>query len=121
MEDYKRKYEKLCNVKIPKNYEIHHIDMDRTNNNIYNLVMLPKELHQQYHTLREKMENNFYINYSITSILDSGNGINELSNIYYKEFIKVIGECNKYADYRDYLLGLIPNIHRTSKEEIWKK
>ena len=28
-----------------------------------------------------------------------------------KEFISIWYECQKYVDYRDYLLGFIPNIH----------
>ena len=31
------------------NYEVHHIDEDRSNNDIENLVLLPKELHSKYH------------------------------------------------------------------------
>ena len=30
-------------------YDIHHIDFDRTNNDIDNLIMLPKSLHHKYH------------------------------------------------------------------------
>lgn len=30
-------------------FDIHHIDFNRDNNNIDNLIMLPKRLHHQYH------------------------------------------------------------------------
>lgn len=120
MEDYRKIYEDKCHIKIPKGYEIHHIDFDRNNNDIRNLVMLPKEAHQQYHKCIEELEK-FDIQKVITSVLDNGNGINRMNSYYYTKFIKVYEECCKYADYRDFLLGLLPNIHRIFKEEIWKK
>lgn len=30
-------------------FDIHHIDFNRENNNVENLIMLPKRLHHQYH------------------------------------------------------------------------
>lgn len=117
--NYRKYYEDKCNIKIPKDFEIHHIDGNRNNNNIKNLVMLPKELHQEYHYIVEKLKNQFCIEYNITSILDNGNGINEVSHYYYQKFYEIISKCNKYADYRDYLLGYIPNIHRIIDKDIW--
>lgn len=108
--DYRKFYEEKCNIKIPVGYEIHHIDEDRNNNDIRNLVMLPSKLHHDYHAIKQEMKL-FDINFNVTSILDNGSAINNISNILYERFIQVIKECNKYANYRDYLLGLIPNIH----------
>lgn len=120
MEDYRKIYEERCHITIPDDYEIHHIDFDRNNNDIRNLVMLPKELHQQYHKCVEEIQK-FYIQETITSILDNGNGINRMNKYYYENFINVWEKCCEYADYRDFLLGYIPNIHRIFEEEIWKK
>ena len=47
--NYRTFYEKHYKLKIPKNWEIHHIDADRKNNNINNLIMLPKKLHRALH------------------------------------------------------------------------
>lgn len=47
--NYRIFYEKHYKLKIPKNWEIHHIDADRKNNNINNLIMLPKKLHRALH------------------------------------------------------------------------
>ncbi len=46
---YTKTYEKHHNIKIPKGFEIHHIDANRNNNNIDNLIMLPKEFHRALH------------------------------------------------------------------------
>jgi len=46
---YVKIYEQHHNKKITKGYEIHHIDANRKNNNIDNLIMLPKEFHRALH------------------------------------------------------------------------
>ena len=42
---------------IPKNCVIHHKDLNKLNNNIDNLILLPRDLHSQFHWVWEK-ENN---------------------------------------------------------------
>lgn len=48
--NYRKKYEELLNLILSNKEEIHHLDMDRENNNINNLVAIPKKLHKQYHS-----------------------------------------------------------------------
>ena len=116
MKDYRKIYQNECNIIIPKGYEIHHIDFNRENNEIMNLVMLPKKLHSEYHrTLLELQNSRYEIIIKVQSVIDSGNLINEYiaTNQHELEnkFIKIWYECQKYVDYRNYLLGLMPNIH----------
>lgn len=47
--NYRKLYEKHYGIQIPKGFVIHHIDCDRNNNDISNLIMLPNELHQRFH------------------------------------------------------------------------
>ena len=46
--DYRRVWRKHFPYKI-KDYEIHHIDSNKRNNLISNLIYIPKKLHKQYH------------------------------------------------------------------------
>lgn len=48
-QDYRTIYEEHFRMTIPDGFVIHHMDRDRDNNDIDNLVMLPSKLHQQYH------------------------------------------------------------------------
>lgn len=48
---YRIKYKKHFGIEFDENFEVHHIDLDRKNNDIDNLVLLPKELHEQYHSI----------------------------------------------------------------------
>ena len=47
--NYRRLYEKHYGIKIPPEYIIHHIDGNRGNNAIDNLVLLPKYTHEILH------------------------------------------------------------------------
>ncbi|GEM_PF-5726261 len=51
---YRKLWEKLNNKKIPKNYHIHHLDNDKTNNDIKNLVCVSPKEHFEIH--RENYE-----------------------------------------------------------------
>ena len=47
--DYRKLYKEYYNIEFSNLYEIHHIDRNRENNSIENLILLPKELHSKYH------------------------------------------------------------------------
>lgn len=51
MENYRLKYKRYYGIDFDNKYDVHHIDFDRTNNDISNLILLPKELHAKYHML----------------------------------------------------------------------
>ena len=53
---YRKFYEKLTNKKIPKDFEVHHIDFDRENNDIHNLIAIPRDLHRKYHSSFKQCE-----------------------------------------------------------------
>lgn len=49
VKNYRLKYKRYYGIDFDENYVIHHIDFNRQNNDISNLLLLPKELHQKYH------------------------------------------------------------------------
>lgn len=46
---HRKKLEQEHGIKISDKYHVHHIDLNRENNEIYNLLILPKDLHIKYH------------------------------------------------------------------------
>lgn len=50
MKNYRKLYSDKYRIVIHKDLDIHHIDCNRENNDIDNLILLPKKLHQDYHT-----------------------------------------------------------------------
>ena len=105
--NYNQKYKDHYNIDFNDNYVIHHIDENRKNNDIENLVLLPRGLHSQYHLLKRVVEN-----HALNTVI-CGNQANEQNYYlsYYERFINVYKECNKWYDFKKYLNGEIPNIH----------
>ena len=110
-ENYINIYKKATNKIIPIGYDIHHINLNHNDNNISNLVMFPKDLHNKYHTLLLRLPKDLNFRTELTSIIAGGNAYNKKTLNDLINFIYVWEECCKWVDYRDYLLGLIPNIH----------
>lgn len=54
---YSRYIWELYNGPIPEGYDVHHIDHDKTNDDISNLTILPKCDHNSYHHLGRKYPN----------------------------------------------------------------
>lgn len=46
--DYRQYYKDYYNVDFGDDYVVHHMDFDDNNNDIYNLLMLPKKLYRRY-------------------------------------------------------------------------
>jgi hypothetical protein len=110
--NYRLLYEKVLDIKIPKGYVIHHIDLNRENNNFKNLVMLPQDLHTKYHAALEKfnrIKKDCAFEIELMSI--NGVGHNEYLMSCYKEFNEIYKMCCLWVDYKNYMLGIIPNIH----------
>lgn len=47
--NYRKFYQNAIGQKIPKGFDVHHIDGNRENNDIKNLVAIPKKVHNGFH------------------------------------------------------------------------
>lgn len=102
---YRKIYSEITGVEVPIYFDVHHIDFDRNNNDIENMVALPKKLHSDYHKHLP------YLNYGLPtqlSILNIGY-INLLT-----DYINIHIQCSKWINHRDYLLNKSPNIYNLS-------
>ena len=52
MEKHKKIYEQYIGQTVPTEFPIHHLDGDHANNDIGNLVAIPRELHMYLHSQR---------------------------------------------------------------------
>ena len=52
---YRLKYKRYYGIEFDSNYVVHHIDFDRNNNDISNLLLMPKDLHQDYHIMLQRL------------------------------------------------------------------
>lgn len=88
-------------------YHIHHIDGNKENNNIMNLVLLPAKLHKQYHYYLS-MINCQQIETRIMSRVAYAEHIyKDLRFIYnLKKFYEILQVCSKWLDYRNHCLAI---------------
>tara|TARA_R110000744_G_C19066084_1_gene529554 strand:+ start:251 stop:601 length:351 start_codon:yes stop_codon:yes gene_type:complete len=105
--NYRKHYEQHFNVKVPKDFDVHHIDGDRNNNDIINLVALPRVLHNKYHSAKYS----FHISFKEQDVVLSFDNCNMgfgFELIIIKEMHESLRECFQYILYRDILLGTFP-------------
>lgn len=101
-ENYRKLYKDYFGIDFDKNYDIHHIDFNRDNNDISNLILLPKDLHAKYHTLINSLggiDKNGCISINIYINIHCSN--------YGEQFLKQLGETmeeiNRWTLYRSQL------------------
>lgn len=108
--NYRKIISKHYHVDLTSEYDVHHIDGNRENNCIENLMVLPSTLHKRYHFLKGIVASKQFPVEVYSSFANS--------EIYYLEaarrFIETLEQCNQWYDYKLYLDGLMPNIHGLS-------
>lgn len=107
--NYRKFYEKSLGIKIPNRFVIHHLDLNHYNNDIDNLLMLPRKLHEEYHRLSSKIcdcQLDIKISSHMSGFRSQLYKINLLNT-----FMNTYTECVKWMDFKNFLLGAFPNIH----------
>lgn len=95
--NYIKYYKEQLKVDFDSKYfVIHHIDLNRSNNNIDNLVLLPKELHIKYHYLFSRIKEML----DIKTFFIRGNSVNNHSCMkeLLEQYLQVIEDCDKWYD-----------------------
>lgn len=101
-------YEEITGRQIPKGFEVHHIDFDRSNNDINNLVALPKGLHRDYHkwlTRAQELIDGLHVKLP-QELLNRPYNLQAIDELY--KFMREYDACCAYIALRDYFLGKIP-------------
>lgn len=117
MKNYRNIFKKHYGIEFGQQYDIHHIDLNHNNNEISNLLLLPKKLHQEYHNALIdylRVEKGFIT--EIVGFTDMGSSYNNYAVNIMTNFYEVYYECQKWKDYKRYLDGEIPNIHNIEVE-----
>lgn len=98
LKNYREKYKRYFNINFDQRYVIHHIDLDRTNNDISNLLLLPRELHEKYHLILnalsvcpEKPKADGFLDVRLSNI-----EMTNYSFVLFEMLPEVIKECQKW-------------------------
>jgi hypothetical protein len=115
MPNYRKFYIDSLNITEDiSEYDIHHIDMNRGNNLLTNLLLLPKKLHHSYHFHFIDPATLQFPIYPKSIIDGGGSCINDYNIGKLQSFISVLCDVSKWLDYKYFLMGVIPNIHNLS-------
>ena len=112
MLNYREKYKKHYGIDFPSHYVIHHIDGNHHNDDICNLILLPNFLHSYYHQWIYPLES---IGNCESPFKEKTKAVPYLVTCYSQENEYL--ECLKWRDFKMYLDGKIPNIHKITLKE----
>lgn len=99
LKNYRVKYKRYYGIDFDKKYVIHHIDENRENNDIKNLLLLPLELHSKYHTY--KNEFNLVAKDGLCFELSySGSSMLSMQLHYLDDFVAVFREIQRWIEYK---------------------
>lgn len=109
--DYRSFYfEKVGSYDFKMSFDIHHIDGNRRNNKIENLVALPTEIHRLYHLRHSDLWpiDKFK---ETKGILTKGHRYLPAAFELLRKYMDIHNVVCQWIDYRDFKLGLLPNVH----------
>lgn len=101
MPDCKKIYEDYFNIKVDDEFVIHHLDGNRNNNDIKNLLMLPSELHGKYHEAQNEFET-VYCSLNTNLTLASIMGV-DLAFAKLAVLKNMIDKCHQWVNYKVHL------------------
>lgn len=78
--NYRKFYKDYYGIDFGPEYDIHHIDQNRNNNDIKNLLLLPKRLHSQLHWVNNTLFAYFNNSKNFLQIMNNAHHCNYLSS-----------------------------------------
>ena len=96
--DYRKKYFEHYHIDDPgPEYHIHHIDFNRENNDVDNLLMLPRKLHNKYHMCVSALRAPG-INPPVIVIDAQLNAQEQYQTAMLQNYVEVLTEVQKWVD-----------------------
>lgn len=96
--DYRKFYKEHYAIEFGSDFVVHHIDSNRNNNDISNLLLLPRKLHARYHFLLNALsiQSGGYVDLKLK---DKGITNYELKIL--DLLPEIMKECNKWIRYKE--------------------
>ena len=103
--NYRTFYEKETSLSLPPDFDVHHIDLNRENNQIKNLVAIPKPLHCEYHRLSANREIIIKELLDVHSLINQNAFFEEMALMEALDFVRVKKKCFMFICFKEKLLG----------------
>lgn len=97
LKSYRLKYKRYYGIDFGREYVVHHIDENRENNNINNLLLLPLNLHSKYHTYKD-MFNSIAKEGLCLDLTYSGSNLLAMQLSYLDDFVEIWREVQKWIE-----------------------
>lgn len=103
--NYRKYYKEYYGIDFDNEYSIHHIDFNRDNNSIENLILLPKRLHRRYHFILTALgaENGIIKNFNLQMDAQMNKPITDYQRKMLINFLNVTEELKKWQEYKNNL------------------
>lgn len=108
LKDYRLKYKRYYGIDFDKDFDVHHIDGDRNNNDINNLLVLPSKLHHQLHAHYNGLVLSFLDGFNLKNVVRLNNyALNDFTKL--AEIAEEVAKWYKWkqCNYDNYLKDLI--------------
>lgn len=124
IKNYRKFYKDYFGIEFSSAYVIHHIDLNRENNNIENLLLMPRWLHIEYHQKLNRFAGKGLItghpDLLVVDVKIKGNNVNMYDYELLSDLYETMRECSKWYDYKKYLEGVLPNIHGIKLDKVFE-
>ena len=99
LKGYRAKYKRHYGINFDSGYVIHHIDGNRQNNDINNLLLLPLSLHSKYHEHKKQVEM-MMVDGICFDLTNSGNAMFQMQMHYLNKYVEVVAEIQEWIGYK---------------------
>lgn len=97
--DYRKYYKTYYGIDFESNMVVHHIDENRKNNDISNLILMPSRLHVKWHKAKSQLDSHFRHFSGIHDALSlTDNACYSMPLKYLQEFINARNELTKWVE-----------------------
>lgn len=86
--DYRKLYKEYYGIEFGREMVVHHIDFDRSNNDINNLLLLPNKLHAKYHFALSML---FGID-KTDNLLDGIKLTGRMPTVFYPQWLRIMAD-----------------------------
>lgn len=106
--NYRQHYKEYFGIEFDNSFAVHHIDKNRNNNDISNLILLPKSLHSKFH-LTSSFYQQGYILFNPTLQYISPSGLTYEQDMF-KHYVECFAEIQKWLYYKETRYACLNNV-----------
>lgn len=103
--NYRKYYKEYYGIDFGSEYSVHHIDFNKENNNINNLILLPAKLHRKYHFILTALgaEDGIIKNFNLQMDGQMNEPLTEYQRKMLINFLDLMNDLKQWQEYKNNL------------------